>query len=109
MRARTPTIGSLVTGRVRRRREGPDGEAAGHAHPPGVRPIALIGLLAIVAGLVVPADRPAEAAIRVRAAAAPAAWPFDRLEIGFADARAAPRTCAPTRRSGSATSTSRAA
>ena len=76
----------------------------------GLRPIALIGVLAIVAGLVVPADRPADAAVHAAALpSAPVAWPFDRLEIGFADAPAAPRTCAPTRPSGSATSTSRAA
>ncbi len=53
----------------------------------GLRPIALIGVLAIVAGLVLPADRPAAAAVHEAALlTTPAAWPFDRLEIGFADA-----------------------
>ena len=51
------------------------------------RLVALFGLLAIVAGLGVPAAHPSPVAAAAPAAAAlPAAWPFDRLEIGFADA-----------------------
>ena len=48
--------------------------------------VALFGLLAIVAGLGVPAANPSPVAAASPAGALPAAWPFDRLEIGFADA-----------------------
>ena len=54
----------------------------------GTRPIALVGLLAIVVGLGAPASSPAPVAAAVHAAAlpsTPATWPFERLEIGFAD------------------------
>ena len=54
----------------------------------GVRPIALVGLFAILAGLGVPAagPTPVDAAVHATALPAPpATWPYERLEIGFAD------------------------
>ena len=49
------------------------------------RLLATLGLLAIVAGLGVPALPVAASVGSPSLPATPAAWPFDRLEIGFAD------------------------
>src|SRR5262245_5424137 len=63
-----------------------DGGGACHDGP-GMRSrfAAVVGLLVVVATLGVPAGVPAAAASSPTAAGLPAAWPFDRLEIGFAD------------------------
>ena len=45
---------------------------------------AFLVMLALAVGLGLPAARPVDAA--VKAASVPAAWPFDKLQIGFADA-----------------------
>ncbi len=68
---------------------------------------AVLVMLAVAVGLGLPAARPAEAA--VKAASVPAAWPFDKLQIGFADGAGGAAALRPTHPSASATSTSRAA